>query len=50
MMAMFIALKNVKRKLERENIEQIRQLFGKKTFFGRFESFIVIGCGFLKLI
>lgn len=28
-----IALKNVKRKLERENIEQIRLLFGKKSFF-----------------
>lgn len=50
MMGILIALKNVKRKSERENIEQIRQLFGKKTFFDRFESFIVIGYGFLKLI
>lgn len=45
-----IALKNVKRKLERENIEQIRLLFGKKSFFDCFKPIIVIEYGFLKLI
>lgn len=45
-----IALKNVKRKLGKENIEQIRLLFGKKSFIDQFKPIIVIEYGFLKLI
>jgi hypothetical protein len=33
-------LKNVKRKLTRENIEQIRLLFGKKSFLPELEDFL----------
>jgi hypothetical protein len=36
------ALKNVKRILERKNIEQIRHLFGKKWSFGIFQRIIEI--------
>jgi len=45
-----IALKNVKRILQMENIEQIRQLFGKISFFALIIFFIVIENCFLKLI
>ena len=37
-----IALKNVKRILQRKNIEQIRLLFGKNSFFDFIQGIIVI--------
>ena len=33
-------LKNVKRKLTKKNIEQIRLLFGKKSFFPELGDFL----------